>query len=420
MYHIPKGVFDILPDDPEVWRSSHLWQYIEGMVREIAHEYGFFEIRTPMFESTELFCRSIGKETDIVTKEMYTFEDLGKRSMTLRPEGTAAVLRAFIEKNLAQQSPIHKFFYIGPMFRYERQQAGRYRQHHQFGVEALGSNSPYQDAEVIDLLHTLLTRLGLKGLGLQINSIGSLEERTAFRSALKNYLKSHLSDLSVDSQRRFETNPLRILDSKCEKDQKILENAPSISSYVDQEHFNQVLTILNQQKIPYTINPLLVRGLDYYNNTVFEITAGELGAQNSLGGGGRYDGLMSELGGPQLPAFGFGCGIERVIHTLLGQKINLPKKHSATLLFIPLDDEAMSICFQWVTTLRSNHIAAEMDLSGKKLKNSMRYDNNRGVRFVAIVGDNEVKEKRLEIKEMETGTVESLSFDDLLKRLQKC
>jgi len=422
-YHIAKGVFDILPQDPDpqsAWKESHLWQYLEGVVRELAKEFGFREIRTPLFETTELFTRSIGTGTDIVNKEMYTFLDKAERSLTLRPEGTAPVMRAFIEKNLEQQSPIHKFFYINPMFRYERSQAGRYRQHHQFGVEAIGSALPYQDAEAIHLLWTLYNRLGLKELTLHLNSIGDQEARQQFKHALKMYLRPHLSELSPESQERYETNPLRILDSKDSQDQKYVREAPHIMDYlnpVSSVHFEQVCKTLDSLGIPYQINHRLVRGLDYYNNTVFEITSNELGAQNSLGGGGRYDGLIKQLGGPDLPAFGFGAGLERIIQTMLAQKTALPEPERSDLLFIPLGDEAAVHCFQLVCRLREQHIKAEMDLTGKKLKNALRYADSTKVRYVAVVGENELKTGEVDLKEMETGTIRHLSLDKLVPHI---
>ncbi|MCP5469654.1 MAG: histidine--tRNA ligase [Chlamydiales bacterium] len=414
-YRIPKGVFDILPDDEEMWRSSHLWRYVESVVREIADTFGYREIRTPLFETTELFQRGIGTTTDIVTKEMYTFHDRANRSMTLRPEGTAPVMRAFIEKHL---EGVHKLFYLAPMFRYERQQAGRYRQHHQFGVEAVGVSSPFQDVEVIELLHTLYTRLGLRNLTLHVNSIGDLETRKKFRHALKAYLKPHFNELSTESQQRYETNPLRILDSKNANDKKILEEAPSILDFLEgaaKEHFDGVLSLLT---IPFEVNPRLVRGLDYYNNTVFEITAGELGAQNSIGGGGRYDGLMKQLGGADLPAFGFGTGLERIIQTCLAQGVTLPKKPATALLLIPLGEEAKRVCFKKVASLRTKGIAAEMDFTGKKLKQVMRYADRSGTRFVAVIGEEELQKNNFELKEMESGKVEKLTFEKLEKRLK--
>lgn len=424
-YRIPKGVFDILPKDPDPqgnWRESHLWQYLETHIRAIAAEYGFQEIRTPLFETTELFSRSIGSSTDIVKKEMYTFFDKANRSLTLRPEGTAPVMRAFIEKNLHQHRPIHKFFYLYSMFRYERQQAGRYRQHHQFGVEAIGAELPQQDVEVIHLLWELYRRLGLKDLTLHLNSIGDAEARKEFRHQLKMYLRPHLNELSAESQERYQTNPLRILDSKNPHDQKVLEEAPKILDFLDEAsttHFETVCTLLEQIGIPYKINHKLVRGLDYYNSTVFEITSEELGAQNSLGGGGRYDGLIEELGGPNLPAFGFGAGLERIIQTMLGQNAPLPPTPSSDLFLIPLGEEALSYCFKLLCRLREHHCNVEMDMTGKKLKNAMRYANTIGARFVAVIGENEIKSKKIELKEMATGMSQSFPIDRLIDELRK-
>lgn len=424
-YQIAKGVFDILPRDPDPegrWRESHIWQFVEEVARRLAHGYGFREIRTPLFESTELFKRSIGKDSDIVSKEMYTFQDKGDRFLTLRPEGTAPALRAFIEKNLDQTSSINKLFYLAPMFRYERQQAGRYRQHHQFGVEAIGSPSPYQDAEVIDLLWSFYDRLGLRGLTLHLNSIGDEEARSRFRHALKMYLRPYLNDLSKDSQQRYETNPLRILDSKNPEDQKIIKDAPKIGDYWDeksQQDFSMVCTLIEVMNIPYKINPLLVRGLDYYNGIVFEITSDELGAQNSLGGGGRYDGLIQELGGPSLPACGFGTGLERVIQTMLAQKVALPPVPFPDLYLIALGAAAEQECFKLVSQLRRHEINAEMDLSGKKLKSAMRLADSSQARWVGVIGDTELQKRQVDLKEMATGNIKTLGFERLIDEFQK-
>lgn len=403
---IPPGVFDLLPNAKETWQDSSLWCYVENHIREIARNYGFQEIRTPVFERTELFLRGVGETTDVVSKEMYTFVDKGGRSMSLRPEGTAPAIRSVIENQLCQDSPIQKLFYIGPMFRYERSQAGRYRQHHQFGVEAIGNQSAEQDVEVIDLLYTLYQRLGIKNVRLYINSIGNQESRSQFRTALKDYLKPHFENLSADSQTRFEFNPLRILDSKDPKDQAIAAGAPSILDFLDdecREHFENVkkgLTLLN---IPFSVNPLLVRGLDYYNKTVFEITAGELGAQNSVGGGGRYDGLIKTLGGPDLPAMGFGTGIERIIQTMVKQQVSLPEPVRPLIFLIPLGDRAKEICQCILHQLREFNIASEMDFSGKKLNKVMQYANRIQARYVAVVGDNEIDTNEIELKDMATG-----------------
>lgn len=406
--NIAPGVFDILPNDPqELWRNSHLWAFVEETIRQIAKDYGFQEIRTPIFERTELFARGVGETSDIVSKEMYTFNDKGNRSMSLRPEGTAPVMRAFVENNLANQSSIHKLFYIGPMFRYERTQAGRYRQHHQFGAEVIGNNSPEQDAELIDLIYNLYDRLGLKNLQVYINSIGDVPSRLAYRKALQDYLRQYFDQLSEDSKNRFETNPLRILDSKDPKDQKIAANAPSMLDFLSEEskvHFEAVKKLLTVLGIPYQVNNHLVRGLDYYNNTVFEITAGELGAQNSVGGGGRYDGLLKTIEGPDLPAIGFGTGIERILQTMIKQEVALPERYRPTLFIIPLGEEAKQECFKILHDLRKQNISAEMDFSGRKLNKVMQYANDIRAQYVVVVGENEIKTKEVELKEMATGT----------------
>ncbi len=423
-YRTVKGAFDILPKDPDpqgAWREIHLWQHLEKLIREVATEYGFQEIRTPLFETTELFTRSIGSTTDIVSKEMYTFHDKANRSLTLRPEGTAPVMRAFIEKNFEQMGPVHKLFYVFPMFRYERQQAGRYRQHHQFGVEAIGIHSPYQDVEVIHLLWTLYKRLGLSKLTLHLNSIGDLEARKAFRHDLKIYLRPYFNDLSQESQTRYQVNLMRILDSKNPKDQKILQKAPSILDYLSESskiYFESVCSLLENVGIPYQINTTLVRGLDYYNSTVFEITSDELGAQNSLGGGGRYDGLIEQLGGPDLPAFGFGAGLERIIQTMLAQSVHLPSPYHALIYIIPIGSEAKERCFKLVCELRQQHLTVEMELGERKLKNALRYANNIKARFVVVIGGEELASGKVELKEMATGGVETLSLDTLAVRLK--
>lgn len=401
------GVFDILPGTPkEEWRSSHLWNYVEKVMRETAYEYGFREIRTPLLERAELFKRVVGETTDIVSKEMYTFLDRGERLLSLRPEGTASVARAYIEHHLQHESSIQKLFYIGPMFRYERQQAGRYRQHHQFGVEAIGTDAPEQDAEVIDLLHTLYSRLGLQNLTVRINSLGSKESRSSFREALINYLLPFSKELSEDSRNRVSINPLRVLDSKDPRDKEIVAGAPKILDFLsaeDQDHFSKVLKCLDQLEIPYVIDPLIVRGLDYYNRTIFEVVSGELGSQNSVGGGGRYDGLISLLGGPQVPSSGFGTGIERIIQVMIKQNVALPTAPSPILYLIPMGDAAKDVCFKLTHKLREEHLPVEMDFTGRKLNKSMQYANQIKARFVAVVGDDELASKQVDLKDMITG-----------------
>lgn len=405
---IPPGVFDILPEDSkDPWKSSFLWNYVESVMRETAIAYGFSEIRTPMFEKTELFKRGVGETSDIVTKEMYTFLDKGERSLTLRPEGTAPVMRAFIDHQLQQKAPIHKFFYIWPMFRYERAQAGRFRQHHQFGVEVIGVETPEQDAEIIALAYDIYKRLGLKNLSVSLNSIGDKESRIRYHEALKNYLREHFAELSDESKIRFEKNPLRILDSKAAQDKAILKKAPSIIEFLSEEskgHFEAVKKILELLKIPFGVNPHLVRGLDYYTKTVFEITSEDLGAQNSLCGGGRYDGLLASLGGADLPATGFATGIERVLQTMLAQKISVPEKFKPLIFLIPLGEKAKEASFLLLQNLRRDGIPSQMDLSGKKLNKVMGYADQIGAKYVAVIGDQELEAEEVELKEMATGT----------------
>ncbi len=403
----PPGVFDIVPEAPESWRSSYIWQYVEGKIHAIAREYGFSEMRTPIFERAELWQRGVGETSDIVSKEMYLFEDKGGRLMSLRPEGTASAMRAFIENQLPNQGQVHKLYYIGPMFRYDRPQAGRYRQHHQFGVEAIGNNAPEQDAEVIDMLYTLYARLGLQNLKVYVNSIADAASRTAFRAALQDFLRPHFDELSKDSQNRFEANPLRILDSKDPKDQELSKGAPSILDFLNDSsrgHFEQVKKLLHSLHIPFEINPRLVRGLDYYNNTVFEVVAGDLGAQNSIGGGGRYDGLLKLMDGPDLPAMGFGTGIERIIQTMLKQDAYIPKAPGAKLYIIPLGEPAKEPCFQLLHQLRRKGIPSQMDFSQRKLAKVMQHANQLGAEYVVVIGENEIQRGQVEIKEMATGS----------------
>ncbi|MGZ3632959.1 MAG: histidine--tRNA ligase [Parachlamydiaceae bacterium] len=419
---IAPGVYDILPvDSKDLWKSSYLWSHLESTIRDLAKSYGFQEIRTPLFERTELLHRAVGETTDIVSKEMYTFIDKGNRSLSLRPEGTAPVMRAFIENQLHTTSPVHKLFYICPMFRYERTQAGRYRQHHQFGTEVVGADSPEQDAELIDLLWTLYQRLGLKDLQIYINSLGDPSCRLAFRESLQSYLKTHYDHLSEDSKTRFHANPLRILDSKDPKDQEIVAQAPNIIKSLNEasrEHFESVQKLLRLLKIPFEINPCLVRGLDYYNRTVFEITAGQLGAQNSIAGGGRYDGMLKTLGGPDLPSIGFGTGLERVLQTMINQGAPLPQLPAPFLFIIPLGDSTRETCFKILHILRQKGVSVEMDFSRRKLNKVMQYANQIGAHYITVVGDDELQKEEISFKEMSTGTVTKVRLDQVETAIQ--
>ncbi len=420
---IPKGLFDILPyGAKEEWQLSSHWQYLEETIRKIANEYGFKEIRTPIFEQAELFTIGVGATSDIVTKEMYLFTDKGDRKLALKPEGTSSVLRAFVEKNLLSEAKVHKFFYIGPMFRYERPQAGRYRQHHQFGVEVLGVPSYEQDAEVIDLLLTLYRRLGLKNLSVQLNSVGDVESRNSYREALKSYLTPLFEKLSSDSKERLQKNPLRILDSKDLNDQALLKEAPSILDYLTddaKEHFEGLCKTLDSIQVPYQINEKIVRGLDYYNKTVFEITSSDLKAQNSLGGGGRYDGFSASFGGPSLPGIGFGTGMERILQAMLAQNISFPVLNFPFLFLIPLDIEAKKEAFSLITNLRHKGIPSDADFNSKKIQASLQRASYLQATFSAILGENERKNKTIKLKNMSTRKEVELSLSNLLQEIEK-
>ncbi len=422
-YPSAKGVFDILPTAPEdeAWRETSRWLYLEKILRQTAHDYGYHEIRTPLFERTELFIRGVGEGTDIVTKEMYTFMDKGDRSITLRPEGTASVIRAFVENKIYAHPGLYKYFYLGPMFRYERPQAGRYRQHHQFGAEALGNATPEQDVELIDMLCETYRRLGLTHLTVCINSVGDPESRARYREALKTYFTPYLSELSKDSQERFSKNILRILDSKDPADQKIARSAPNILDHLSpetKEHFNQVLDLLSLLKIPFTVQPTLVRGLDYYNKTVFEITAGELGAQNSLGGGGRYDGLVEAIGGPKLPSIGFGTGLERVLQTMIKQGVIFPTAPHPLIFLIPMGEKALRYCFELACQLRHEKIPTEIDLSGKKVQQGMALASLLKADYAVVIGENELASQRIALKTMTTRETTEIALADLVSTLK--
>ena len=423
-YSTPKGVFDILPDEPlaeDAWRQSDHWQYIEAVMRKTASDYGFKEIRTPMFERTELFVRGVGETSDIVSKEMYTFEDKAGRSMTLRPEGTASVIRAFVENHLHQKGSLHKFFYIGPMFRYERPQSGRYRQHHQFGAEALGVSSPEQDVELIDMVCEIYRRLGLRDLTVMLNSVGDEPSRTAYKEALQAFLKPHFNQLSDESKERFSKNVLRILDSKAPQDQALLVNAPSILDQLSVEaktHFEKVCRLLEKAKISYEINAKLVRGLDYYNGTVFEMSSGLLGAQNSVGGGGRYDGLVEAIGGPSVPAVGFATGMERILQTMMKQGAPFPSPPHPLIFLIPLGEEAAAFSFDLLCTMRHKGIAADMDLSGKKVQHGLQLANQFKATYCAIVGDQELATGHVQLKHMASREVETVALSEIITTLK--
>ncbi|GAB4186113.1 MAG: histidine--tRNA ligase [Simkaniaceae bacterium] len=424
-YTIPKGLFDILPQDPDPkhsWRNVHRWQYVESIMKNVLHNYGFQEIRTPIFEKTELFIRTVGDTSDIVSKEMYTFKDKADRSMTLRPEGTAPVMRSFAEKRLDRLGSLQKFYYIGPFFRYDRPQAGRFRQFHQLGVESIGNDLPEADVELIDMLHEIYRRLGIKDLKIMINSIGDQKTRSDYTQSLKEFLHPYRQDLTEESRMRLEKNPLRILDTKNEKEIEILQEAPSIIHFLTPEsktHFDRVQSLLASLGIGYEINPKLVRGLDYYNKTVFEITSNVLGAQNTIGAGGRFDGLLSLLGGPDLPASGFATGVERILQTMDGQNCFFPKKDSPFFYFLPLDEDSKKTLFPLLFALRHQGMPIEMQTKIRKIQKGLQQADRLNVHYCLIVGSEEIQTNQFKIKDMHSGETIPSTKEDLENVIKK-
>ncbi|MBP8975630.1 MAG: histidine--tRNA ligase [Bacteroidetes bacterium] len=409
-YRAIKGTKDILP--PET--SS--WQYIESVVRQTMHRFGYREIRTPIFEQTALFARSIGELTDIVSKEMYTFLDRSEESLTLRPEGTASTLRAYIQHSIGEQMPLAKLYYIGPMFRQERPQAGRLRQFHQFGAEALGSPSPQLDVEMMLLPLQIYQSLGIKTFSLTINSVGCPRCRPKYKELLRLELRKVFNQLSEDSQRRVEQNPLRVLDSKDEHDRSLTATIPSILDYLCDEcstHFKTVQKVLDTLHLPYTVDNRLVRGLDYYTKTAFEITSTSLGSQDALAGGGRYDMLVEELGGASTPGVGFAAGIERLLTALTASEQFQPPVLTPELFIVALDEPSRSFAFQKAMELRNKGIAVEMDYNDRSVKAQMREANRQQAHYVIVVGSNELASGKGILKEMSTGKEIPVSLDNL-------
>src|SRR5665213_1943720 len=398
----PRGTADTLPQ--ESWK----WQAVERIARQAATLYHFGEIRTPIFEHTELFHRGVGEASDIVSKEMYTFDDRGARSITLRPEGTAGVVRAMIESGLLNdQGARAKVFYIGPNFRFERPQAGRLRQHHQFGAEAFGVAEPEQDVECILLQMDFYRRCGVKDLELQINSLGDRESKADYRDALVAFLQPKSAKLSEDSQRRLTTNPLRILDSKDPRDQAACQAAPPAGESLSEKsraHFQRVQAMLADARAPFRINPSLVRGFDYYTETLWEVTAGGLGAQNAIGGGGRYDNLVEVLGGRPTPAVGFGSGLERLLIALESQNVQLTPNLKPLVWIITQGESAKAGTWQLLSQLRAAGIAADMELSGRGVKGQFKLADREKAAFSIIIGDTEVQNQTAVLKDMANGT----------------
>lgn len=406
------GTQDILPG------ASERWQYVEGIARDICRRYNFREIRTPIFEMTELFQRGVGETTDIVEKEMYTFIDRGDRSLTLRPEGTAGVVRSYVENKLYGEPDISKLYYMGPMFRYERAQAGRYRQFHQFGVEALGSTDPALDAEVIALGYDFYTEVGLKGVRVEINSIGTPAVRAAFRERLLAFLEPKRSELCKDCQSRIDRNPLRVLD--CKTDQRHFEGAPSILESLDEEcaaHFEKVKAYLTDMNIPFEINHRLVRGLDYYTHTVFEYKAEGIGAIDTIGAGGRYNGLVADIGGPDQPGVGLGLGLERTVLLLENQQAELPNRHALDVYLVALGEAAGRETARLVYELRKRGIRAERDYQARKMKAQLKSADRLQARYTAILGEDELAKGEIALKAMETGEQKLVPIASLAEEL---
>ena len=406
-----KGVKDILPQDMPVW------QYLEATARKLFEDYGFTEIRVPVFEYTELFARSIGASTDIVEKEMYTFEDRDGRKITLRPEGTAGVVRAFIEHKLYADAQLTKLYYLGPMFRHERPQKGRYRQFYQIGVEALGLDHPHVDIELLAMLHTLFTRLGIGGLSLQINSLGDGECRGAYRDALKQYLSAKLPTLCADCQRRYETNPLRVLDCKVDADK--FTDSPVMLDYLCdpcKSHFETVEQGLRTLGIPFEVNKRLVRGLDYYTRTTFELVMGHMGAQNTVAAGGRYDGLVKEIGGPATPGIGFALGVERAISLMDTRNVVFPRP---ALFIAALGPDAVALALPLVHHLKSSGIPVETDYTGASLKSQMKKADKSGAGHTLIIGEQEMKSGIAVLRNMQTKEQAEIAMKNIEEELKK-
>lgn len=412
----PKGTYDIVGDQLNDRR------YLEDKLRNLCDNFGFKEIRTPIFEHTELFQRGVGETTDIVQKEMYDFLDKAGRSICLKPEGTAGVVRAFLEQKIYAEPQPTKLFYITPAFRYEKPQKGRFRQFHQFGVELFGSDSPVADAEVISIAAEMLDRLGIKNVKLNLNSLGGPECRKNYNSKLKSFLSENFNNLCPTCQERYEKNPLRVLDCKNESCQTVIKDAPLMIDNLGPEckaHFESLQLLLDGMGIEYVVNPWIVRGLDYYTKTVFEFISDEIGAQGTVCGGGRYNGLIEECGGAPTPAVGFGAGIERLILTMEATNGKREYKASCDVYLGALGEHAKTVVVPIVTKLRSQGIYAEMDLLDRSAKAQMKYANKIGAKFAAIIGDNEINENQVTLKNMDAHEQVELKFDEIADYMLK-
>ncbi|GIP24905.1 histidine--tRNA ligase 2 [Paenibacillus sp. J23TS9] len=413
-YQKPTGTQDFLPGVVEKW------QFVEEKARDLCRRFNYREIRTPLFEQTELFERGVGETTDIVEKEMYSFKDKGDRSMTLRPEGTAGVVRSYVENKLYGEPDVSKLYYIGPMFRYERPQAGRYRQFHQFGVEAFGAVDPAIDAEVVSLGYQFCKELGLQGVKVEINSVGNPESRAAYRERLLEFLTPMKDSLCKDCQSRMDRNPMRVLD--CKVDQDKFTNAPSILDSLDEEctnHFEQVKQYLTAMEVEFVVNHRLVRGLDYYTHTAFEYKAQGIGAIDTIGGGGRYNGLVSEIGGPEQPGIGLGLGLERILLILDKQEIDLNAIKALDVYFVALGEAADREITKQLYLVRKEGLSAERDYLGRKMKAQMKSADRFHAKVTAILGDDELERGEIALKSMATGEQQTVKLSELLMKLRE-
>lgn len=408
-----KGTKDMLPSE------AYKWDYITDKLKKISKEYGIREIRTPMFEATELFKRGVGETTDVVQKEMYTFEDKGGRSITLKPEGTAPAVRSFIENSLYADAQPTKMFYFTDCFRYEKMQKGRYRQFHQYGIEVFGSQEPSIDAEIISLVMRALDEFGIKGISLNINSLGCPSCRAKYNEALKEYLKENYDNLCETCKTRFEKNPMRIIDCKNESCKKIVKDAPTILDFICEEcsdHFEKLKNYLDVMGIEYTVDPQIVRGLDYYSKTVFEVIKDGL----TICGGGRYDYLVEEIGGPKTPAMGFGLGLERLLLTLEQEGIEIEEPNRCDLFIGSMGDNAKLKAMKLAFDLRKEGIKVDVDHLGKSVKAQMKYANKIGAKFTFVIGDSEIEENKVKIKRMSDGELFEVALDNIKNIVNIC
>ena len=415
-YRAPKGTYDVYPGGREPHERPELWTFVEERARALFRRYNYSEVRTPVFEEAQLFVRSVGEASDIVRKEMFAFEDKGGRELALRPEGTAGVVRSYVEHGLYKQAQPLKLFYVGPMFRYEQQQKGRFRQHTQIGVEVIGSADPLVDVEVISLLYAIHQAAGVEDEVVYLNNLGDMETRGAYVPELRAFLRKHQSELDPDSIARLETNPLRTFDSKDENTQALLEEAPTIGEFLSPEasaHLDTVREGLDALGIPYEVDERLVRGLDYYTLTVFEAKSGALGAQDTVGAGGRYNGLVSELGGPDLAGIGFGSGVERILLAAASHEVST----SLDVFFVTLAPEARTLAMRLASTLRSEGVACDLDYADRSAKGQFRQADRSGADFAAIIGEDELARGVCTLREMSSGEEKAVpaAAKDLLR-----